>query len=555
MKYYSKILLILFSIVILNSCYKDLGTNSDDYHEINQLAVEGIDKQYARDMDDSLKITPQLQGTIYSDTSKFGYEWDIDNKIVSNSLSLAIMVDMLPGNKMCRFIVLDKETKVKQFFRFDLNVSSSTAGNLIMVLSKSKGKAELSYLRLDKPANWAINYYEGRFGSPLGINPQRLDFLMVEPTSVAGLSSNEPFVNRYGRVLVLADDQLSLIDKGSLEPNIVPYLTGEAFTRTASYPAPDITGYKPEFMTQGVALWRNNPYGSNFHQLVDFQLISGGALYYASLAPAIFTPSFTYNRKSVYGESGYLSPFGYFDTMTPTPDGALFQHGYTLGNFMVFDRTVGRFAYSSSGSSYAIPTTDVKAFPGSELIYGSATSQSGTSFAVLKASANALRFLLLGKAANKYSLAGEVGGGVANAQSKFYNMKTSPYLFFTAGNKLYKYNILDVISNGVPNDGHAVVQLSSLGYDADAVITSMTVSRTEKTLILGVSRYGTDKEGNGEENKGDILIFDLDKTSLTLTLKKKHEGVSGIPTDVKIKYQTHWRDGKSNGGVTELDNI
>ncbi|SMD02224.1 PKD-like family lipoprotein [Pedobacter africanus] len=548
------IILLVLAVFFLSACSKDLGTDQADYRDINEVTIEGIDKNYARDMDDSLKIEPKVTGTIYSDTSKFNYSWDISNTIVSTSLNLKIRVDMVPGNKISRFIVEDKVTKVKKYFRFDLNVSSSTAGNLIMVLSKSNGKAELSYLRLDKTANWAINYYESRFGSPLGINPERLDMLMVEPTGTA-LAAIEPFANRYGRVMVLADNKIALIDKGSLERNVVPYLEGTAFTGTASYPPPNIEGYKPEFMAQGIALWRNNPYGSNFHQNVEFQLISGGALYFATLAPPPFSSSFAYNRKSVYGQTGYFSAFGYYDTMLPTPNGTLFQHGYTLGNFIVFDRVFGRFAYSSYGTSYNIPTTDVKAFPGHELVYGSATSQSGTSFAVLKTSANALRFLLLGKVGNKYSLSGEVAGGVASDKSKFYNLKTSPYLFFTSGNKLYKYNILDITSNSVPNESHAVLSLTSLGYSADAVITSMTVSRTEKSLILGVSRYGTDTNGNGQENKGDVLVFSLDKAGLGLTLKEKYVGVSGIPVDVKIKYQTHWRDGKANGGVIELDNI
>lgn len=556
MTIYNKFLWTLAGATLLSSCYKDLGTGPEDYREINSLDITGIDKQYARDMDDSLKISPKLEGTLYSDTSKFTYAWDINNTIVSTALDLKIKVNMLPGNKVSRFIVEDKETKVKKFFRFDLNVSSSTAGNLIMVLSKYKGKAELSYLRLDKPAEWVTNYYESRFKESLGTNPQRLGFIMVEPVSATALVNNAPFANQYGRILVQVDDQLALIDKGTLQPNPgVPFLEGEAFTRTASYPAPDISGYKPEFFAEGIDIWRANAYGTGFQAMTSFQLISGGALYFASLAPSVWAPSFVYNRKSVYGTKGYFSAFGYYDTMTPTPDNNLFQHGYTPGYFIVFDRTVGRFAYTSYGTSYQIPETDLKAFPGHDLIYGSHTSQSGTSFAVLKTSSNALRFLLIGKSGTKYSLAGEVSGGVANDQSRFYNMKTSPYVFFTSGNKLYKYNIVDVSSNITPGANHTALSLTSFGYGEDAVITSMTVSRTEKTLILGVSRYGTDKQGNGEEAKGDVLVFNLDKVGLGLTLKQKYQGVSGIPADVKIKYQTHWRDGRSNGGVTELDNI
>ena len=553
---YNKFLMVLAGALLLSSCYKDLGTGPDDYQDINELQIDGIARTYALDMDDSLKISPKLEGTLYSDTSKFNYLWEIDNETVARSLELATVIKLLPGNKVSRFIVEDKETKVKNYFRFEVNVSSSTAGDLIMVLSKSNGKAELSYLRLDKPSTWVVNYYESRFGKALGVNPQRLDFLMLEAISSVEERNNAPFANRNGRIMVLVDNQLALIDKGTLEPNVVPYLEADAFTRTAFYPKPNTDGYKPEFMTSVVYLWRKNPYGSDFQKMVDYNLISGGALYHASLSSYNWVPSFVFNRKSVYGESGYFSPFGYYHTMVPTPDkGTMFNHSYSLSDFIVFDRTVGRFAYSNSGTSRQIPIADVKAFPGHDLIYGSATSQSETSFAVLKSSASALRLLLLGKSGTKYSLGGEVNGGVVNGQSKFYNMKASPYVFFTAGDKLYKYNVLDISSGIVPGSGHEVLSLSSLGYDSDAVITSMTVSRSEGTLLLGVSRYGADSEGNGNELKGDVLRFDLDRTTLRLNLKEKYENISGIPIDVKVKYQTNFRDGRSDGGVTLIDNI
>ncbi|MFD2553517.1 PKD-like family lipoprotein [Sphingobacterium tabacisoli] len=547
---------IFMGALLLSSCYKDLGTGPEDYQEINEIKIDGIERQYALDMDDSLKISPKLEGTLYSDTSRFNYLWEIDSKKVGQSAELATVIKLLPGNKVSRFIVEDKETKVKSYFRFEVNVSSSTAGDLIMVLSKSNGKAEISYLRLDKPSNWVVNYYESRFGKPLGTNPQRLNFLMLEATLPVEETNNAPFANRNGRVLVLVDNQLALIDKGTLEPNVVPYLEADAFTRTAYYPKPDTEGYKPEFMASAIYTWRKNPYGSGIQQMENFQLISGGALYYGSLSSYNWTPSFAYNGKSAYGRSNYFSPFGYYHTMTPTVDkGTMFNHSYDLGDFIVFDRTVGRFSYSNSGISRQIPTTDVKAFPGYDLIYGSPTSQSGTSYAVLKSSSSSLRFLLLGKAGTKYSLTGEVSGGVATEESKFYNMKTSPYVVFTAGNKLYKYNVLDIGSGTVPGTGHEVLSLSSLGYDNEAKITSMSVSRSEGTLLLGVSRYGADNEGSGTELKGDVLRFDLDRTTLRLNLKEKYEGISGIPVDVKVKYQTNFRDGRSDGGVTLIDNI
>ena len=75
-------------------------------------------------------------------------------------------------------------------------------------------------------------------------------------------------------------------------------------------------------------------------------------------------------------------------------------------------------------------------------------------------------------------------------------------------------------------------------------------------MLVGVSRYGNDAEAEGEEAKGDLLYFDLDKGAGTLkyNAEKSHKGISGIPVDVQIKYQTHYRNGVDVYG-TLRDNI
>ena len=75
----------------------------------------------------------------------------------------------------------------------------------------------------------------------------------------------------------------------------------------------------------------------------------------------------------------------------------------------------------------------------------------------------------------------------------------------------------------------------------------MFVSRSEQTLLLGVSRYGNDSEAAGEEAKGDVLWFDLNASTLDIRYNENRsaKGVAGIPADVKIKFQTLWRDGKN----------
>lgn len=71
----------------------------------------------------------------------------------------------------------------------------------------------------------------------------------------------------------------------------------------------------------------------------------------------------------------------------------------------------------------------------------------------------------------------------------------------------------------------------------------MSVSRTEREILLGVSRYGDDTEGMSEELKGDVLVLDL-KTG---ELVKKYEGVAGVPVDVENKYQNGFEMVKRGG--------
>lgn len=82
------------------------------------------------------------------------------------------------------------------------------------------------------------------------------------------------------------------------------------------------------------------------------------------------------------------------------------------------------------------------------------------------------------------------------------------------------------------------------------------MSRSENTILLGVSRYGSDTEATGEEAKGDLLYFDYNKATLEIKYvpEKSHNGIAGIPVDIEIKYQTHWRDGKDAAGNL-IDNI
>ena len=340
-------------------------------------------------------------------------------------------------------------------------------------------------------------------------------------------------------------------------------MTVDAYLQTVSYPKPSIEAYKSEFVSEGIALWRKVTY--NEQHYCHFIEVSAGRLFYAAMMSPMsyWTTDYFYDVASPY-KNGYFSPFGYWDDMSDTPSGRLQQAGFELGDYIVFDKVNGRFAFSDPyGDVYSIEVEDVPQFQGYTMQWGSATNRpNNTSLAVLN-DGSQCRLVLLQDGKNSTSgnatkkLAGNVSGGnVMTPNSRFHMMKYNDYLFFCNGNSLYRYNIMNIGSGIAPAEKDKVFDLTQYGYDASAIITDICVSRTEKTMLVGVSRYGNDNEGMGDEPKGDLLYFDLDKGTVTLTYQaeKSHKGISGIPVDVEIKYQNHYRNGEDMSGVLK-DNI
>ena len=108
-----------------------------------------------------------------------------------------------------------------------------------------------------------------------------------------------------------------------------------------------------------------------------------------------------------------------------------------------------------------------------------------------------------------------------------------------------------------PGDEIYVKVDQTLTHDINAVMTYLCVSRSEITLFLGVSRYVTVSEALADEPMGDLLYFDLDVSikHIRYNVAKSAKGIAGIPVDVEIKYQTYWRNGYLQDGVTLIDNI
>lgn len=543
---------ILLALAAMNACYKDKGNY--DYKELNELSIIGLAANYECDQDDSLNIPVKLEGTQYADTSRFVYSWEIARQIVQNGKDLHLKVNFVPGNHLGRLIVTDKSDSVKTYFRFSLRVSSATAGDVMVVLSNSNGEAELSYKRLDKEGPFAVNYFHSRFGESLGTGAKSISINYIS------LADHIPFSDNttLGAMQVITKEGLRIVDKNNLGPVAnLKYITGVTFAnKLPPYPVQDVSGFNPEHLLYQLDMWNHNPYGG-INQSGRMFLISNGALYYYMLSRGLVSTAV--NQKV---DGGYLAPalcYAYI-VNSPQTNPNLVMRGFDVSSYiLLFDNTNGRFMYSNAGGRPLTTVTKaglelLPTYPGYKMIYASHTSTPNKCIAVLfNGTQTKLVYLHVPGNATQagtanFSVQGtvDVPGSVINETTRFYNLRYSPYMVFATGNKVYRYNVMNAQTGVIPAD--VIASLPEMGYDDKATINALTVSRSEQHLLLAVSRYGTATADDGAP-KGDVVKMRFNNATISATMLEKFEGVSGNPVDIKIKYQTHQRDGVNRDGV------
>lgn len=537
-------LLLCLSSILWISCYDDKGNY--DYHEINKIegVTDGLDSVIYIRQFDTLRCTPTFAGTFYSDPEAYSYAWEIEKKVVSTELSLVYPVTLSYGDKNCRLIITDKEQGNQYIFPFRLIVSGERAGDMILVLSNFGGKAELSYKGLvPDTLPFVVNFYERSTGLELGGKGQRLyrNYLPVEAYSGLMVGVDEG-------VKSLADTTLEDIGGNT-------YLDENFWKRQILYPEPSVPDFSPEYIWQGIHDWAfifGSPYGRGNKNV----LISDGMLYSFTITKSgqyYLVRSGLLNIKSLYG--GKLSPM-YFPVSAVAAAGDFFitTLAYNYSDYgVVFDETEGRFLLVSNlGSSMVeIPETKIPAYEGYRLIFGSHTNLPNVCVAIL-AKGDEVKALELQLPENvnddtecKVLAAMDMPIEAMNGRSDFYQYKSIEYMMVSSGKQLLAGNIREWENGTAPKP---VFSLDDLGY-GEAEITCFEMSRSEKSIILGVSRYGEDHAGKGEELKGDVIVLDAETYAVKKDSKGRdmiYKGVCGYPVDIMVKWQEWYRDGKNH---------
>lgn len=519
---------ILLVGIVLSACYEDKGNY--DYHDINQLTVNQIDSIYSRDQFDTLFINPELKGTLYNDEERFSYEWWVNGEVVSQDKNLVYKILAPLGKNTCKLIVTDKALETKSYHPFYLQVASSTASDAIVVFCNYKGKAELSFKRLDRNTPFQEVFYEKVNGESLGRIARQMD-------------QNYYFIDRLAGLFLLTDDGLITLDVNTLKK--YGDING-AYVYDKALPKPELGTYNVD----GFSIWRGRDMDFFTIRWIDcnYFIIADGKLTWFWYMHT-FSEEFSCRViDSPYG--GGLSSVAY-----PFWRSASSGNGFDMAeDNVLFDETAGRFLFFNIISKKTSGIEDVKAFPGYKLLYGGPVQEKNYSVAVLgNGDSNKLLYIKTADG-GKLEVLGEVDmpGEVMSSESDYAMRANTPHILWVKGNKLYQYNVTELTQGIVPSASNVVAGLDklNLGYGSDAVITCMYLTRSQKSVVLGISRYGNDTEGESDELKGDVVVLDAD----TWEVKNYYPAVSGYPVDIMVKYQENYRGGMDENG-NMMDNI
>lgn len=543
-------ILIIFLSWSLFSCYEDLGNYK--YHDINELTIDSVKSMYTIDQFDTLKITPQLAGTMYGDTSRFSYAWEIDGKIVGTGFALEHKIVNSPGAKYCRFIIEDKSTGIKEYCYFTTNVVSTTAADGIMLLSDYKGHAEMSFKRIDREGDpFQVNFYYDMNKVYLGVHPQK----MVQLYSYEVDGDGEIF-----GLHVLCGKELKRVSHRTLlEDSIHPVYNKDYFKSiipvNPSYP--EFGNFDIEEMSTDELSWMGDFMGPYQYIVNDIFMVQGKYFMTRQSSSSYGVNAMSYLRESELG--GELSPVTFYVSKAKVGEfGSFYNIGYSVStNRILFDKTHYRFlygSYSGQGSFKAINEFSSLDLNGYEPVFGSPTRNQNNPLVVLSNGSN-FRCLILqaprdaneykeGQAEGvKFKILGDytIPADQMNQYSDFYCYITDEYFYFSTGGTFYCANIQAMI-NGFW-DAKAVCRLSDFGYDARATINCFNFARSGKHVIFGVARDGKQKGTTSDELNGDVVLLSIDKTTNAVSLKQKFEHVGGTPSDVIIKYLNYYCEG------------
>lgn len=397
--------------LLLSACYKDLGNY--DYNDPNKVVIGGINEYYSAMQGKYFEIIPQLEFTdpAAADSARYTYEWiamkvgaltNDKRKDLGKNKGLRMNLNLTAGKYNIYYRILDTVTKIRWQKSFDLEVTSNIYEGW-MLMTDVNGKARLDMIS-------KLNNQYTILPDVLTSTGSGLD-LQGKPVSVSCYRMNS---TATGYAIFLSTDKTTeRIDAETFQYKSTQNIKYEMISNVPDNFAPS------SFVTASS--------GTSY-------MIEGTDAYFYEYAVNI---RFSLPINILRGESSTfrIAPF-----MAPNA---------SVGNNMTafYDMDNKRFVrHVDSESSLALMPTDTlfDYNTGKDLVFMTYTTfANGNVFAILRDPADGKHYLArftLGSSTKQVDY-DEMPATDIDKATYFGVSPDYGYIFYTAGNKLYSYNV------------------------------------------------------------------------------------------------------------------
>ncbi|MCM5528418.1 PKD-like family lipoprotein [Parasegetibacter sp. NRK P23] len=470
-------------------CYKDKGNY--DYQAINELTIRNLDtvQGYSVDLGQVLTVSPQIIGTQDTDgTSRpYKYEWSIDfpvyDSVISTEKNLSVKMTMAPGSYTLLFRVIDEVTGVRFQKRAPLLVSTSIFEGY-MVLSDVNGHARLDMIPYTRATNTfkvipdVLAYAGSTFpqqGKPLQVFcMDKNAFFDVKPNSY--------------RIYILTETGTSWVN-----PETFAYgpLDNIRYEMTGNIPA----NFKATRMGGEVI----------FGLFPGMTLVSGNEVY-TRLSDA---PNFPYAACNIY--PGAAKPFKAHPQVII---GGL--------NMVVFNMDKRTF---TSGFFSAVSLNDMAPglnYPTGKDLVHMEYDGSGSAYAILKDPGVQQYYLLRFVPGAEVTYFEPLNATDIASATQFAVSPQFGYLFYSAGGKLYEYDLSLKQSFLMADKGNSVI--SHLSFQR-FYNSSRVPKYAEWSRLLTVGSYNPAQE---EGKNGTIELYNILPVNEQITLANSWTGFGKV---------------------------
>lgn len=497
---------LFLGIWLFVSCFEDKGNY--DYTAINEVTISGINANgySAISYIDTLRIEPQIEGSLSYKEEDFEYTWKIiregldfsnveesEDFIVGQEKNLNYPVQLDAGKYICFFLVKDKASGVTYRTKFHLETSTSTSeGWLVLCENGNDARMDVVMNRTEDSTIVARNIW---------VND---DF-----------ETGKPLFIRYGYETNHTPQTLMVTENGTYKLDFYDLHVGEDNNFRWDF------GVSPDNLQIRASGISHYTTPSWIKAVIDDK----GDLYIAQ------DGLYAYPSNQLDGQTIKMAPFFGIHYVYSWP--------YSFAPFLLYDATNRQFLVLRSEAAYpSVPTFNgtilFDAQTGKDFVHGE-SGKGGLTWVILKDPGNSRYYYYVFKFLQdelfEQIYHGEVIGEGLEQVKDFACNNLFPYIFYNSNNKIYQFDVREPNSPAKEVLNFSGEEIKVIKFNPFTAWESYESWERAREYQLVVGTIVTGKEN---DNCGIMRVYEVPDLMAPLTLKYQVEDLGNI---VDITYK------------------